>query len=288
MNPRLFWLITAILLAFLDGAEAQQLKIPRIGYLVPVSRKSDRNSDVFLQGLRDLGYIEGKNVLLEYRYAEGKLDRSPKLVAELLQLKVDIIVVPFLPGIRAAKEATKTIPIVMVSVVDPVSAGVIDSLAPPGGNIKGLASLRADLGGKRLELLKEVVPTRSPVIACLWDANAPGPTMQFKEYESAARGLNIQFQSIEVRGPDPDLEGAFRAIAKSRANALVVVDNPVLGPQRERIASFAHKNPTAFDVRIEANSVEVGGLISYAANQADLFTTRRGLCRQDFERRKTR
>ena len=183
MNPKLFWLITAILLVYIPPAEAQQPKIPRIGYLGPVSRKSDLTADVFLQGLRDLGYIEGKNILLEYRFAEGKLDRSPKLVAELLQLKVDIIVVPFLPGIRAAKEATKTVPIVMVSVVDPVSAGIIDSLARPGGNITGLASLRADLGGKRLELLKEVIPTRSPVIACLWDANAPGPTMQVKEYE---------------------------------------------------------------------------------------------------------
>jgi putative ABC transport system substrate-binding protein len=268
MNPKLFWLITAILLAFLDGAEAQQPKIPRIGYLVPGSRNSDRSPD-FLQGLRGLGYIEGKNVLLEYRYAEGKLDRSPKLVAELLQLKVDIIVVSFLVGIRAAKEATKTIPIVMVSFADPVSAGIIDSLARPGGNITGLAALRRDLGGKRLELLKEVVPTRSPVIACLWDANAPGPTMGFKEYESAARVLNLRLQSVEVRGPDPDLEGAFQAIAKSRANALVVVDNPVLGRQRERIASYALRT-RLISMCESSNSVEVGCLISYSANQADL------------------
>ena len=273
MNRKLFWLITAILLAFLDGAEAQQPKIPRIGYLVSGFRTDTdfiRSLDSFRQGLRDLGYVEGKNIVLEYRYAERKLDRSPSLAAELVQLKVDIIFVPFLPGIRAAKEATKTIPIVMVSVVDPVSAGVIDSLARPGGNITGLASLRSDLGGKRLELLKEVVPTRSPVIACLWDANAPGPTMQFKEYESAARGLNIQFRSIEVRGPDPDLEGAFRAIAKSRANALLVVDNPVLGPQRERIASFALRTRLT-SMCESSNSVDVGCLISYSANQADLF-----------------
>ena len=213
MNPRLFWLITAILLAFVQQAEAQQPKIPRIGYLVSVSRKSDRNADVFLQGLRDLGYIEGKNVLLEYRYAEGKLDRSPKLVAELLQLKVDIIVVPFLPGIRAAKEATKTIPIVMVTQQDPVATGIVDSLARPGGNVTGLTRLGRELSGKRLELLKETFPGMSRV-GVLWDANAPGPIIGFKEYEATARALKISLQSLEVRGPNPDLAGAFQVAAK--------------------------------------------------------------------------
>jgi putative ABC transport system substrate-binding protein len=270
MNPKIFWLITAILLASIHSAEAQQPKIPRIGYLSAGSPKLDPSPGTFRRGLRDLGYIEGKNILIEYRYAEGKLDRAPSLVAELLRLKVDIIVVSFLPGIRAAKEATKTTPIVMVSVVDPVAAGVIDSLARPGGNITGFSSLRSDLGGKRLELLSDVVPTKSPRIAFLWDANAPGPTMGFKEYESAARGLNVQIQSVEVHGPDPDLEGAFQAISRSRAQALVVVENPVLGPHRERIASFA-LTKRLISMCESSSSVDVGCLMSYSANQADLF-----------------
>ena len=252
------------------SAEAQQPKIPRIGYLVSGLRTDSTPSlDAFRQGLRDLGYIEGKNVVLEYRYAERKLDRSPSLMAELVQLKVDVIFVSFLPGIRAAKEATKTIPIVMVSFVDPVVAGLVDSLGRPGGNITGLSTQRVDLGGKRLELLKEVVPARSQV-AILWDANGPGSVLSFKDYEAAARALKIQLQSIEVRGPDPDFESAFQAIAKSRAKALIVVANPVLLAYGERIASMAIKNrlPTMCE---SAEHVEAGCLMSYSANQADLF-----------------
>jgi putative tryptophan/tyrosine transport system substrate-binding protein len=257
-------------LAFIHPAQAQQPKIPRIGYLVSGSRTdSSPGSDAFRQGLRDLGYIEGKNIVLEYRYAERKLDRSPSLMAELVQLKVDVIFVSFLPGIRAAKEATKTIPIVIVSFVDPVVAGLVDSLGRPGGNITGLSMQRVDLGGKRLELLKEVVPARSQV-AILWDANAPGPVLSFKDYEAAAPALKIQLQSIEVRGPDPDLEGAFQAIAKSRAKALIVVANPVLLAYRERIASMANEN--RLSSMCEASEyVEAGCLMSYSANQADLF-----------------
>jgi ABC-type uncharacterized transport system substrate-binding protein len=248
-------------------AQAQQPKIPRIGYLVGGSG-GDSNT-AFRQGLRDLGYIEGKNLLLEYRYAEGNLNRSPKLIAELVQLKVDVIFVSFLLGLRAAKEATKTIPIVMVSFGDPVAFGLIGSLAHPGGNITGVAALRRDLGGKRLELLKEAVPASSKV-AILWDANAPSPAMAFKEYQTAAGALKVQIQSIEVRGPDPDLNGAFQTLAKSRANALIVVSNPVLGPHREQIASLAIKNrmPSMCE---STEYVEAGCLMSYSSNQADLF-----------------
>jgi putative tryptophan/tyrosine transport system substrate-binding protein len=262
--------LCALLLALSVPAQAQQLKVPLIGYLVSGSgTDSSRYLDVFRQGLRDLGYIEGKNIMLEYRYAEGKLDRAPRLVAELVQRKVDVIVVAFLPGIRAAKEATETIPIVMVSFADPGEAGLIDGLARPGGNITGLAALRRDLGGKRLELLKEVVSGTSPV-GCLWDANAPGPAMAFKEYQIAARALKVQFQSIEVYGPDPNLDGAFEALTKSRANALIVVSNPVLAPHRERIASLAVKNrlPSMCE---STEYVEAGCLMSYSANQADQF-----------------
>ncbi len=252
-------------------AEAQQAKkVPRIGFLWGSSPDAEKNRlAAFQQGLRDLGYVEGKNILVEYRYAEGKLDRSPSLVAELVQLKVDVLVVTFLPGTRAAKEATKTIPIVMVSFVDPVAAGIVDSLARPGGNITGLATLARDLSGKRLELLKEVVPGISRVGA-LWDANAPGPGIAFKEYEAAARALKIQLQSLEVRGPTPDLEGTFQAAAKGRASALIIVRNPVLNRYTERIVDLAIKNrlPSMYE---GSDYVQAGGLMSYSASDTESF-----------------
>jgi putative ABC transport system substrate-binding protein len=261
--------VAALCAALFAPAGAQQPgKIPRIGLLSPASDSSP-GSNAFRQGLRDLGYIEGKNVVVESRYVEGRLDRSPQLAAELVQLKVDVIFVSSLLVIRAAKEATRTIPIVMISFGDPVADGFIDSLARPGGNITGLAAQRRDLDGKRLELLKEVIPARSQV-AILWDANMPSPVPRLKEYETAARALKIQLQSIEVRGPDPDLEGAFQAIAKSHANALIPVANPVVTPHRERIASMAN-NKRLPSMCESIEYVEAGCLMSYSANQADLY-----------------
>jgi len=255
----------------MGGVESQQPgKVARVGVLLGSSPEAEKNRlAAFHQGLRDLGYVEGKNILLEYRYAEGKLDRSPSLVAELVQFKIDVLLVTYLPGIRAAKEATKTIPIVMVSFNDPVEAGIVDSLARPGGNITGLATLRRDLSGKRLELLKEAVPGRSRV-GVLWDANAPGPAIAFKEYKAIARALKVQLQSLEVRGPTPDLDGAFQAAAKGRDNALIIVSNPVLNRHRERIAELAIKNrlPSMCE---GGDWVEAGGLISYSASNADQF-----------------
>jgi putative tryptophan/tyrosine transport system substrate-binding protein len=195
--------------------------------------------EAFRQGLRDLGYVEGKNILIEYRYAEGKPDRLLSLVRELVQLKVDILVVT--AAFRAAKQATKTIPIVMVTTGDPVATGLVDSLARPGGNITGLTRLTRDLSGKRLELLKEAVPRISRVGA-LWDVDNPGAAISFKEYEAAARALKIQSQSLEVRGPNPDLEGAFHAAAKSRASALITITNSMLYRYRKQIADLAIKN----------------------------------------------
>ena len=209
MNRKIFSIaVVALLLEFTTSADPQQSKkVPVVGVLWGSSPDGEKNLRTgFQRGLQELRYVEGKNILVEDRYADGKLDRSPSLAAELVQLKVDVIVVSFLPGARALKEATKTIPIVMVSSVDPVAAGLIDSLARPGGNVTGVALLRRDLSGKRLELLKEIVPGRSH-FGALWDANAPGPAIAFKEYDAAARALKIQFQSIEVRGPDPDLDG---------------------------------------------------------------------------------
>jgi putative tryptophan/tyrosine transport system substrate-binding protein len=237
------WLI-ALALAPFRLAEAQQpAKVPRIGYLDESGDPTTPSPrlEAFRQKLLDLGYIDGKNILVEYRYCEGKVDRFPSLSAELVQLKIDVLVVSALPAIRAAKQATKTIPIVMVTVQDPVATGLIDSLARPGGNIMGLAILGRELSGKRLELLKEAIPRLSRVGA-LWDENAPGPKIGFKEYEGAARALKIQLQSLEVRGPDPDFEGAFQAATKGRVHALITITNPLLTRYAKRIANLAIKN----------------------------------------------
>ena len=202
-------LSAVVLLAVAVIAPAQQpKKVPRIGYLsgrgAPTPATPDPNADAFRQGLRDLGYIKGKNILVGY--AEAKEDRIPGLVAELMQLKVDVLVFPNAPAVRAAKQATKTIPIVMVTNVDPIAAGYVDSLARPGGNITGLTRLTRELSGKRLELLKEVVPTISRV-GVLLDADSADSENAFKEYEAAARALKITLQSVEVRSSNPDFEG---------------------------------------------------------------------------------
>ncbi len=264
--------VATFILASFHLAQAQQAKkVPRIGYL---SGRGDPSTpdplvEAFRQGLRDLGYIEGKNILVEYRYAEGKLDRIPSLVAELVQLKVDVLVSSTLPAIRAAKQTTKTIPIVMLTNVDPVATGIVDSLARPGGNITGLARFMTELSGKRLELLKEVVPKISHV-GVLWDADDPDAAIGFKEYEAAARALKIQLQSLEVRGPNPDLEGAFQAAAKGRASALITVRNLLLLRYPKRIADLAIKNrlPSIYE---GSDFVETGGLMSYSSNDAESF-----------------
>src|SRR5215468_383069 len=272
MNTKIIICLVAVaLLALTFHAEAQQpKKVPRIGYVSgsgPVT--SDPRFDALRQGLRDLGYIEGKNILLEYRYAEGRQDPIPSLVAELVQLEVDVLVSPSLPAIRAAKQATKTIPIVMVFNADPVETGIVDSLARPGGNVTGLTRLTRELGGKRLELLKDVVPRISRV-GVLWDADEASAAIGFKEYQTAARALKIQLQSMEVRGPKPDLEGAFRDAAKEHASAIIAIRNGLLLLHRERIGDLAIKNrmPSMYEV---SDFVQAGGLMSYAANDADQF-----------------
>ena len=260
----------ALFFSLCISAHAQQsTKIPRIGF---VSGIGDRKTpgyhvEAFQQGLRDLGYVEGKNILVEYRYVEGRLDRYPSLAAEFVQLKVDVLVAT--AGITAVKQATKTIPIVMVITGDPVATGLIDSLARPGGNITGLTRFTRELSGKRLELLKEIVPTISRV-AVLWNANVTIPGDALKEYEAAAPALKLQVQSLEVRGPNPDLEGAFQAAAKGRANAVVTILNPVLNRYRKEIADLAIKNrlPSMCEA---ADYVEAGCLMSYSANDADLY-----------------
>jgi len=256
--------IFVLLLGCVGMAEAQKpAKIFRIGVLRP-GALPDAELEAFLQGLRELGYIEGKNIIIEPRFAEGRVDRFRDLVAELIQLKVDIIVTPGALQIRAAKEATSTIPIVMVNVGNPVGSGLVASLARPGGNVTGLTTITADLRGKRLELLKEAVPKLFRV-AVLWNPDAPGGR---EETEIAAPLLGLKLQLLEVRGPE-DLDGAFRAAARERSQALVVLRNPVALNERKRIADLAIKSrlPAMYD---EREFVESGGLMSYGTNIADL------------------
>ena len=261
----------AMLLALSFPAEAQQpKKVPRIGFFFGASASSNTDrTEAFRQGLRDLGYIEGKNILIEYRYADRKLDRVPSLVAELVQLKVDVLVAPFQEGIVAAKQATKTIPIVISTAQDPVATGIIDSFARPGGNITGLTRLTRELSGKRLELLKEVVPGISRV-GILWNADSVGASVGFKEYEAAARALEIQLQSLGVRGPNPDLEGAFQSASKGRASALITIRNPILTDYPKQIADLAIKNRLP-SMSEGSEYVEAGGLVSYSADDLEVL-----------------
>jgi ABC-type uncharacterized transport system substrate-binding protein len=259
-------LVVAGLLAGGVIAEAQQTgKVPRIGFI----STSAAPSDSFREGMHDLGYVENKNVLIENRNAEGRLDRIPALVNELVQQKVDVIVAPNNVAILTAKKATQAIPIVMVSSVDPVVAGYVDSLAHPGGNITGLAPLTRELSAKRVELLKEIVPKMSRV-AILWDADGPGPRVAFKEYEAAARAFKLDLKSVEVRGPNPDFPSALQAAKNQRADALIIVGNPLIRFHQKRIMELATTNrlPSAND---DSRYVEAGGLMSYGANYAEML-----------------
>ncbi|HEY8186979.1 MAG TPA: ABC transporter substrate-binding protein [Pyrinomonadaceae bacterium] len=270
MNRKLLWLLTVFFVASGSLAEAQQpAKIPRIGYVSGTGDASNQGPyvDALRQGLRDLGYIEGKNLVIDYRGAEGKLDRIPSLVNDLVQLNVDVLVVPIPSAIHAAKHATKTIPIVMVTGLDPVADGLVHTFAHPGGNITGLATLSAQLSGKRLELLKEVVPRLSRV-GVLRDVDERSGV--FKEYEAAANALKIQIQLLEVRGLNPDLEGAFQTAVKGRAGALITVTNANLFLQQKRIANLAIKNrlPSLYQ---GSSWVESGGLMSYSTDDLAIY-----------------
>ncbi len=224
--------------------------------------------DAFRQGLRDLGYIDGQNVVINSRYAEGRLDKMPALVGELVQQKVDVILAVNNVVIRAAKDATKTIPIVMISSVDPVAAGYIESFAHPGGNITGLAWLNRDISAKRVELLKEMFPKMSRV-AILWDADGPGPAVAVKEYEAAAQGFKLDLRSLGVHGPKPDFEKAFQNAKSMRSDVIIIIGNPLMAQNAKMISDLAIKYhfPTMTEV---GHYVDRGSLISYGANLADL------------------
>ena len=261
-------LVAVVLFAVAVVAEAQQpKKIPRIGVLISGSpSNATRRIQAFQQGLRDLGYIEGQNLIIEYRYAEGKVDRLPDLAAELVRLKVDAIFAQSTASVQAAKKATTTVPIVSVS-GDPVGLGLVASLARPGGNVTGLANFTSELAGKRLELLKEVVPRVSRV-AVLWNPDAPSSTLRMRETEAAAPSLGIKLQPVDVREPN-DFEHAFAALKKDRADALFPLRSPLISSQVKRIVELAAKNrvPGMYDA---SEFAEAGGLMSYGTMLADL------------------
>src|SRR5258706_10846731 len=236
--------ICALLSVLCVSASAQQpIKIPRIGYISGTGDASNQGPyvEALRQGLKDLGYVEGTNFIIEFRGAAGKIEAVPHLVAELLQLKVDVLILPIVSAIRAAMQATKSIPIVIVTQVDPVASGLVDSLAHPGGNITGIATLQRDLSGKRLELVAELVPRLSR-IAILWEADESVSAIGFKNYESAARALKIKLQSLEVRGANPDLDGAFGAAAKGGSRAVIAITNNSLFINSKRIIDLPIKN----------------------------------------------
>jgi putative tryptophan/tyrosine transport system substrate-binding protein len=267
MNRKIFgFALGAMLLALSVTADAQQLKkVPRIGFLTLVPSPSAR--EVFQQGLRDLGYVEGQNIVIEYRHATGRAERLPELAAELVRFNVDVIVVAASQSTLAAKKATQTIPVIFTGVGDPVAQGLVASLARPGGNITGLASLSPEVGGKRLELLKEVVPAASRV-AILWNPTNSSNSLQIKEISSAAKALSLKILSLEAPKPD-DLEPAFVAMVRERADALSVFADPFLGIQRARLAQLAAKNrlPAMYG---NSEYVEAGGLMSYAPSFSDM------------------
>ena len=260
------------LVAALLGAEAQQAtKNAQIGYLAPNLAASRHLPEAFRQGLRDLGYVDGRNVVIEYRDAEGKFERLPTLAAELVALKVDVIVAGGTPAALAAKQATGTLPIVFAGPGDPVTSGLVTSLARPGGNVTGLSSFAPELVGKCLEQLKQAVPGVGRV-AALWQPGGLGERTDkdvLKEAEAAARALGVRLQFVEARGPE-DFDRAFSEMTKARAGALTVLPGSMFVNERRRLVDLAAKNrlPAVYPWR---EGVADGGLMSYGPDLADLF-----------------
>ena len=262
--------LATVLLATLSPADAQQAKIPRVGYLSALTTSADATrSGAFRQGLRELGYVEGTNIVIEYRFADGKLDRLPALAGELARLNVDVIIAGG-GGLmaRAAKSATATIPIVMTNVEDPIASGLVTSLARPGSNVTGLTALHPELSAKRLELLRETVSNLSRV-AVLWNSAHPEKATEFRETQAAARLLGVHVQSLEVQSPT-DIDSAFEAATKGRVGAVICLPDPLTNTYQARIIELALKRrlPTMYTQR---PPVAAGGLMSYGPNYADLF-----------------
>jgi putative tryptophan/tyrosine transport system substrate-binding protein len=266
----LFYALPVLILTTIHLAEAQQpTKVPRIGYLGATSRSiNSAPIDAFRQGLSELGYTEGKNIAIEYRYAEGKLDRLPALASELVRLKVDVVLTAGPAATRSAKQATATIPIVMGFHDDPVGSGVADSLARPGGNITGLSTLAPEISGKQLELLREITPKLSRV-AVLGHATQPGNPQALREINLAADAVGLQLQYLEIQAPK-DIETAFQAASKERAGAVLVMASPITFTQRRQVVDLAVKSrlPTIYS---RPEYVEDGGLVFYGVSYTDLF-----------------
>jgi putative ABC transport system substrate-binding protein len=268
-NPKFVGFFAVVLAVMFGGAvvQAQPARIPRIGVLAPLSVSSfSGRLEGLRKRLRELGYVEGKNIVIEYRYAEGKLERLPDLAAELVQLKVDVIVTAGL-GILPAKKATTTIPIVFGAAADPVGSGLVSSLARPGGNITGLSQMSPDLDGKRLELLKEAFPKVARV-AFLWQPGWRG-NLALTDMEAAAKALGVKLLSLEVRSLD-DFDSAFARAKRDGAQAIITSAGGIISTQQRQVLDFAAKNrlPAMYS---NSEYVEADGLMSYAPNQADLF-----------------
>ena len=263
----LIWMLTIFLLATVPLVNAQQTKIVyRIGHLSAGSGKG-LIDDAIRQDLRERGYIEGQNLVNEWRFAEGKLDRLPVLVADLVRLKVDMIVVSSTQAVLVAKEATQTIPIIFAIADNPVEIGLVASLARPGGNATGLTDIAGELGGKRLEILKETVPKLSRLAILVWNPDGPGNVTEKNEIESAARVFRVQVQSVEVKGAN-DLEKAFSAMAKAGANAFMGLTDTRFSGNRPRIVALSAtiRLPAIYP---ERGFVETGGLMSYGTNRVE-------------------
>jgi putative tryptophan/tyrosine transport system substrate-binding protein len=269
-NKIILLALCSLLLALCSAVDAQQpTKIPRIGYLSTVSPAVNATRiEALRQGLRELGYVEGKNILIEWRYAEGKVDRLPSLAAQLVHLKVDLIVTAASPPTRAAKELTSTIPIVMAFDDDPVGSGFVASLAQPGGNVTGLSSLALEIGGKQLELLKEIIPRLSRV-AILGTSAVPQYANLVKEIDLAAKAVGVKVQHLDVLNAS-DLENAFGAASKALAGAVLVIGSPILNSHRTQIVVLAAKSrfPAIYS---RPEYVQDGGLLYYGTSFPDLF-----------------
>ncbi len=272
MDRRAFIVLTGMLPAVLRPAHAQRpAGIARIGFLSPASPTGgwDIRLQAFRDGLRELGYVEGKNFQLEVRWAEGNIERLPMLAAELVQLKVDVIVAASSPAVVAAQQATRTIPIVMPLSSDPVGDGLVASLAHPGGNITGLSVMSIELGEKRIQLLKEMFPKISRVMDVLWNPNYVGMRARFEQARAAAPAVGLTVRSVEVRDTR-ELNAALDAIIREHPQALLILVDPLTLSQRSRIVDFAAEQrlPAIYE---SSDFVDVGGLVSYGTNGREQF-----------------
>ena len=275
--------LTLFLLIVPFAHAQQQQRIPKLGWLGGRSPSGPAGAgERVRQALAGLGYIEGKSITIEYRYAEDKLERLPALAGELVRLNADVIIAPTTIEVRAAKNATKTIPIVFYNVPDPVGSGLVDSLARPGGNITGFSTINALLSGKRLEILKETIPKLTRV-AVLWDPKNPASAEQWKDSQEPARQLGLQLHSMEVSSADK-YESAFKEAVKARSGAVLMTQSTLGAANSPKIVELAAKNRLA-TISTREEYVMLGGLMSYSAAEAESFPACRSLRRQDSERR---